>query len=498
MTRSLTLSQKALMLVAVPLIFESLFVFTLVGLLQHAESEARKEAHLKAVTAESYNVLNNFINSAMCIYLYKVTQRDSYKKEYEEMVEQMPLKLNSMKVMVQDSKEQEANLDRVLQITNKGTKLMDEALSMVEESDQSGKFLDLKSEIEAVSVNLLTEMRKFVKEQQKQDDFDPQEQAKSRYMIQICIASGLALNFILAIALALYFNRNTTRRLSTIVNNTILMSKGKPLAGPLTGTDEIAHLDRTFHDMARALKEAATYKQELISIVSHELRTPLTSVQLTLGLLSIGQGGQLTTAGADMVRAADQNTTRLIKLINDLLDVERMEAGKIYLEPNDVAMESILDRAMNAVAPLLVERDVDINVPGTELHALADADRLVQVVINLLSNAIKFSPAQSEVQVTLEQSGNEIEVCVIDQGRGVDAEHQQTIFERFAQARGDDSRKGTGLGLPICKAIIEGHGGTIGVRSENGNGSTFWFRIPSAPTKEPVISEEACNPHYGH
>lgn len=491
MGRSLTLSQKALMLVAIPLAFEFLFVGTLVILLQHAESEARKEAHLKAVTAESYGILNNFINSAMCIYLYKATHMESYKKQYEQTVAEMPTKLNTMKVMVEDSPAQEESLDLVLRITNKGTKLMDQAISMVEESDQTGNYLDLKSEIEATCVNLLTEMRKFVREQQKQDDFDPESQSKSRYMVQVCIASGLALNVVLAVALALYFNRNTTNRLNTVMRNTIQMAKGKSLSVPLTGTDEIAHLDRTFHEMAKALQSAAAYKQELISIVSHELRTPLTSVQLSLALLSVGRGGELNDEGTRLVMTAEQNTTRLIRLINDLLDFERMEAGKIQLVQTEVSIDSVIDRTLSAVSPLLVQKNIEIDISGPDLHVFADEDRLVQVMINLISNAIKFAPKDSEIKVVTAQVDDEVEISVTDQGRGVPPDLQDKIFERFTQVSDADSKRGSGLGLPICKAIIDGHGGVIGVRSEDGQGSTFWFRIPAVSAGHSITTEEA-------
>jgi signal transduction histidine kinase len=498
MARSLTLSQKALILVAVPLAFEFLFVGTLVVLLQRAESEARKEAHLKAVTGESYIILNNFIKSAMCIYLYKVSHIGAYKTQYEDMTAEIPVRLNSLKIMVQDSPAQEASLKEVLRITNKGTKLMDQAISMVEESDQTGRFMDMKSGIEGVSAELLLEMRKFVKEQQKRDDFNPRDQEQSRLMIQMCIATGLALNVVLAVALAMYFNRNTTLRLSTVVNNTLLMAKGKALSVPLTGTDEIAHLDKTFHDMAKALDEAAKYKQELISVVSHELRTPLTSIQAGLALLSIGKGGDLSAEGKNLISMAEQNTTRLIKLINDLLDVEKMQAGKIDLVQRDIAMESVLDRALNAVAPLVYEREIDIEMSGTKLHAFADEDRLVQVVINLVSNAIKFSPNGSTISVELEEIGAEVEVRVIDHGRGVPPQFHESVFDRFTQVKGTDGKKGSGLGLPICKAIIEGHGGTIGIRSDGQNGSTFWFRVPAVTAAKELNSEEAYSQHHEH
>lgn len=226
-------------------------------------------------------------------------------------------------------------------------------------------------------------------------------------------------------------------------------------------------------------EKAEQFKQELLAMVSHDLRSPLTSVQGVMTLLGKGMYGQLTETGDRRVKVAEQSLSRLIHLVDDLLDLERMEAGKLQFNLEAVPLSSIIDRSIESVYDFAQQSQIRLDARLTELDIIADEDRLTQVVVNLLSNAIKFSPKNSMIAVESNSDGDFIEVRVIDQGPGIPQEHQDGIFQRFHQIdNAISSHKGTGLGLAICKAIIEGHEGTIGVRSEIGRGSCFWFRIP--------------------
>ncbi|MBY0358830.1 MAG: CHASE3 domain-containing protein [Candidatus Obscuribacterales bacterium] len=484
--RGLKLSDKALILVIIPLAFQFLFVGTLVLLLRNAEYETRRESHHKAIVTESYSILNAYVNQAMSLYFYWITKQEAFKEHYEEVVESMPVQINSLKILLRDKPQQTEALDRILRIGNQTATILDRADTLVEESKQS-RSPALKSELNAsiaelenCTVRILREMRQFVRDQESGRNHDPRLEEQSRWWILLCLFLGLAINVIIAISLAVYFNRGTTRRLYTMVENTRHLAEGEPLEKPISGNDEIAQLDSTFHEMADALEQARQYRQELISIVSHELRTPLTSVKATMTRLSMDHLGPLPEQAKTAVSKAENNIDRLIKLINDLLDIERMESGKLDIYQRPVALSSILGKSMDAVLPFAEKNQIDLDIAATNLSASADEDRLIQVIVNLLSNAIKFSPPESTVRITVEPMGNQAEIAVIDQGKGIPDEFKDKIFQRYAQVSKEDGKKGTGLGLPICKAIIEGHGGTIGVKSELGAGSTFWIRIPLA------------------
>ena len=170
---------------------------------------------------------------------------------------------------------------------------------------------------------------------------------------------------------------------------------------------------------------------------------------------------------------------RLIRLINDLLDIEKMETGKLDMTFANTDLYSIFDKSIGSIADFAASRQVEVSVEPTKLSVQADADRLVQVMVNLLSNAIKFSPSESTVKITACRDDQWVEISVSDQGRGIPIEHLKTIFERFQQVKSSEAQteSGSGLGLTICKSIIEQHGGAIGVESELGKGSSFWFKV---------------------
>lgn len=239
--------------------------------------------------------------------------------------------------------------------------------------------------------------------------------------------------------------------------------------------------------------EIERMKQEFVAMISHDLRTPLTSVQGFLELLADGVYGELTAQGVQRSEMAERNVSRLLRLINDLLEVTKLEAGKLDLHLAETRLEEIIERSVEAVRVFAEKHSVSLDAPIVPIQLIADGDRVERVLVNLLSNAIKFSPPQSVVKVVVEESQQWVEVKVQDTGRGIPASHIDAVFERFKQVEVNDAKKkgGTGLGLAICKAIIEQHGGNIGVTSEEGKGSTFWFRLPRTRTEQKPTPELA-------
>jgi PAS domain S-box-containing protein len=226
--------------------------------------------------------------------------------------------------------------------------------------------------------------------------------------------------------------------------------------------------------------EIEKLKQSFVSMVSHELRSPLTSLQFCFKMLAKGHLGKLNEDGMQKVNISEKNVQRLISLVNEILDAERLESGKLTIERAPNELQEILDLAADSVNALAHSAGVKIDVEETEVELDADKNRLVQVVINLLSNAIKFSPRDSTITVSARPMDGAVRIGVTDQGRGIPSEHLDLIFKRFYQVKRTDASEkgGTGLGLAICKAIVEGHGGEIGVESAVGEGSTFWFSLP--------------------
>ncbi|MBX9720256.1 MAG: PAS domain-containing sensor histidine kinase, partial [Candidatus Obscuribacterales bacterium] len=235
------------------------------------------------------------------------------------------------------------------------------------------------------------------------------------------------------------------------------------------------------HDIT-ASKEAERFKQQLLQIVSHDLRTPLASMQHVTDMLLMGVYGELPEAAVESLRISDNSTARLMRLVNDFLDFEKMEAGQLRFKFSKVDVFDILEQSVSAVRAFAEESEIEIDSPNIKMSIEADSDRLVQVLVNLLSNSIKFSPSHSTVTISVNTYDNLVEFRIKDEGPGIPEELRASIFGRFKQidsgSKNNSKIKGTGLGLSICKGFVEGHNGSIGVESKEGQGSTFWFKVP--------------------
>jgi signal transduction histidine kinase len=278
------------------------------------------------------------------------------------------------------------------------------------------------------------------------------------------------------------FTKAITTKVKMIMENTARVPKGLPLNEPMSGgaAIEIVQLDHVFHSMVEELNESRKMQQYLIAMVSHDLRSPLTSLQGMLTLLSVGAMGELPPQAQNKVELAEADLTRLIKLTNDLLDTERLASGKLDLKIVSESLEELIDSSLDSVRTFADQHQIKLKSETIPIEVEMDPNRILQVLCNFLTNAIKYAPQGSLVIVHCAKEGNFVRTSVIDQGRGVPKDKQQVIFEKFQQVEEADARVmgGKGLGLAICKSIVEQHGGSLGVVSENGKGSAFWFSIP--------------------
>ena len=249
----------------------------------------------------------------------------------------------------------------------------------------------------------------------------------------------------------------------------------------------------TFRDITER-HELERMKSEFVSTVSHELRTPLTSIRGALGLLAGGLMGSFEPKAKRMLDIATTNCDRLVRLINDILDIERIESGRVELERKPTDGEKLLVQAAETMQAMADRAGVRLEVGAAPGVVDIDPDRVLQVITNLLGNAFKFSSAGSSVTLTSDCHDGVFSVHVSDQGRGIPQEKLALIFERFQQVDTSDARDkgGTGLGLAICRSIARAHGGDISVESTVGVGSTFHLRIPAQGVIVPAL---AGSPH---
>lgn len=235
-------------------------------------------------------------------------------------------------------------------------------------------------------------------------------------------------------------------------------------------------------------EEIEKLRQEFVNIVSHDIRSPLTSIDAFLTLFDKGILGELNAKGEKQLSRAKQEIDRLMKLTSDLLDLARIEAGNVLLNRSTCSVWELMDHAVESVRPSADLRHLTMQVQPTELTVFADSDRVLQILINYLSNAIKYSGENQQIRVYAESTERSVRISVQDQGCGVPESFQKGIFERFKQVNRSDEKQGTGLGLAICRLLAEAHGGTVGVNSSPGEGSTFWLELPTELSPHPDSS----------
>lgn len=481
------------MLIAVPLAFELTLLGTVSWLLNESEKEARAEERAKNIIAGTTSTIQLLFDVSFTFLAFDAKGLDFFKGRLDGLLDKIPANMDKLKELVKED-------PKHLEIVNRVSLDTQNALIWIKETADKSKAGEKLNIAEALTMrrrlnNIVDQLDVIIKDEKREQKKNPQAAENLKNTLKILLISGIPMSIAIALLLVLIFHQSTTKRLQALMANSVRLGQGRELKPLLEGKDEIARIDKTFHDAADALEQAALKRAELenmkkqfVAMISHDLRTPISSVTSTLELLGVSAWGELNKTGQAKVRMAETSLRHSMQLINNLLDLEKMESGTLVLELQNTRIQKLLQRAIDAVFQLAEKKSIEVFVIEEEdVDISADEFRLTQVLINLLGNAIKFAPESSEVNIGLDRSESGfLQVKVMDQGPGIPEDHQKLVFERFHQApsTSEKAKEGTGLGLAICKAIIEGHGGSIGVRNNDGKGSCFWFRIKT-------VSEQA-------
>jgi PAS domain S-box-containing protein len=601
MQLNLKLSHKALILIAVPLLFEVLFVAVLAWLVFNAEQEARRELISKKTIATADQIASLSEDAFLTLYAYNNDPDPAGLKKYRQKMDDVKDNIQELLSLTADKPKEfelaqkaQADLKNADELGNFAIDAMKKG-EKFEENGSKGELLPFRVRVFKVSRDLTSLIHRLGRLERDQSGALSTRRYRGLQLPLLLV--GVGANVLIAIALAMFFNAGTTRRLNVLMDNSHRLARGATLSKRLRGRDELAELDDVFHNMADALQDAllkeraivenavdvicsideklffkatspasvdvfghepdeliglklaslivpedlartaaefarvrsetdtpffenriqrkdrvidvrwsahwsdaekAYYcvvsdisarreverlKQEFVSMMSHDLRTPLMSIQASLSLLSVGASGDLSESARRNVLDAERNISYIISLINSLIDVERMDSAKLQVHASPTELAPLLDNGVQAVRSLATNKGIKLECSQPDVEVNADGDRVTQVLINLLSNALKFSSRNSTIRlIAIPQNDAFIEIQVSDEGRGIPAAQLDSVFERFKQVKDIDAtqHKGSGLGLAICKSIVEAHGGTIGVRSSEGEGTTFWFTLPLA------------------
>jgi len=300
---------------------------------------------------------------------------------------------------------------------------------------------------------------------------------ESRTWTGVLIALVAALG--LSLLSAAFIAHRITRSLRELSEATAAVASGsfrEPIRAP--GRDEVGELAKSFNQMAARLRQMDETKQEFFARISHELRSPLTSVREAAHLLRDGIAGALNSKQGRLVDIVAQSSDRLLRLVNQLLELSRARAGLLPMDWRRVDLDRMVTRTLEELRPQAVEGGVSLvrEKAAGDVTCMGDEDRLTQVVVNLVANAIRFTPTGGTVVVRLGDLGQTVALVVEDTGVGIPASALGTVFEPYQQAHRD--RGGTGLGLAIVRGMVEAHGGRVVVESEEGKGSRFTVTLP--------------------
>jgi PAS domain S-box-containing protein len=593
-----SLLEKAFILVAIPLVFEILFVGTLAQLHSYTRAEISRFEHRRQISDAT---------NALLLDLFEIGilgRSDSPSVDQLKVtLESLTKKVGRLADLVKDNPEQ----TRVVADTRTGLRGLAYLLEGYSQGNASSidkqvwmgdhfeNFSDArrKTLFRMASPDLMA-MAKDLK-QQELEDLHEKEVANYRGLLKAILAAGLLLSAAISMFSVWIISRGLTSRLKVMTDNAWRLASSMPLHPVVPGNDEIAYLDHVFHNMQDALNEsnrrehalienavdiicsidhndnftsispavsqmlgyqpeellassclsivgddekaetarmlsqiksdplsrtfesrirakngafvdvlwsaqraennqsmisiihdiseerdAERMKQEVIKMVTHDLKTPLTTIRIFLEMLQVGALGSLSESGNELIGSADRSAERMLTLIGDLLDIEKVKAGMMQLAVEPVSLAEVCTEACQSVAAQAQQRHIAIDIEVGNIVWKLDQKLIVRVLVNLIANAIKFSPSNDSIKVKAEILSDALQVSVSDNGRGIPAEMLETIFEPFRQTQISDSTQkgGSGLGLAVCKALVELHGGTIVARSKESKGSVFLFTLP--------------------
>jgi len=485
--RPLKIAHRGMILVIVPLAFELLFVGVLAKLLLDTRSQIWEERRARNVVTTISILSRQVQTTTRVLALYTGDRNAKLLQQYEDVRKIVPSEFAELKTLLKDRPEDMEDLAKLEASVMGAIGIVEQCKeTFAEKEDREYNKLVFYPQLYRQGILAERQFDKLLQRYRLREMADRAANDTASNSIALVLSILVSSNIVIALFLAVSFNRSITSRLNILMENTIRVAANKPLNEKVKGGDEIAELDSVFHSMVEALSEANRVKQEFIAMISHDLRSPLTAVQCTLELIKDGAYGKLTETGSKRVQTAEREADRLIALINNLLDIEKLEANQMVLDLVPLQLAPLVESAVESMKPLCEAKDVSIKTDLQEVTVLADDNRLMQVLINLLSNAIKFSNKDSSVDVSIKILKGVAEVAVQDHGRGIPASVKNSIFERWKQTSKEDGQvgKGSGLGLAISKSIVEAHGGTIGFHSTAGEGTTFWLRLPLKEEEE--------------
>lgn len=472
---------QVLMLVLVPLLVQNCF---LLNIDQQLRDMARLEKvcrHFSDIATHMRVVQMDLVRAAAAQGIYLITDNEKSRSIALKAYEQAN---DSWDTISQLSKDDPDWLNINKEIKARRFQKTDDILKLkrTDPPNQIMEVLNRTGEIREETPEGIALHERFEKHYNRNGELIDEMQTKqvkaneflSRMLIWVIFG-----NLAMAVGVLVLFTTSLNRRLQILVANAAKLGRREDLSDQIKGSDEFAYLDLILHQAKIQLEMASSQRAEMMMSLAEGMRMPLQEATAQLNKFAEEEGAALSERGKTQLQRAEGNISRVLKLVDDLLTMETLETGRIDLELNDCNIKDVADDAISTLSSLARLKNITLLNSCQDKTIRADRPRIAQVLINYLSNAIKFSPENTTITVSNQSSGEAQKICVSDQGSGMDEETRSRVFEKFFQAQTAEKRQGFGLGLAICSLIVESHHGRLGVDSEPGNGSTFWFEIPA-------------------
>lgn len=504
---------KGVLIVCIPLIFQILFVIVLTSQIKQLELEVARESRARKILQTIGKLTEMTYEIGAGGAALRGVMGNSSSKEVEAYVQTLELAQEQgleyrkqLRGWVADYPDEKKAFERLDKVYENSAEMIDGLIKSVRvQGDVSGlaEKLEFYKDFRRTDLKeLINSLRAFMARYKKIEKGSPEAQKRLRDAQKSVIICGMVGNVVIALLLVLYFSRSITNRLKIMTVNTSLLANRQPLLEPIKGSDEIAQLDSVFHQMADALDGAAQEKKQFLELVTHDIRSPLTAILGNLVLLNLGKMGDLSDSAKQRMSVTETNTRRLITLINDFLDYEKLESGKVELRRSELRVEDLIDEVfqqMEAQAEAF-DAELEMDVEDDELTVYVDRERTVQVLCNLIGNSFfsastvpssldgssnsqstELSPAKRRRRIIVKaiEKSHQVEISVIDRNRSVPSRICELVFNQQDHSKSVEVRQhfGKGLSLALSKMIIEHQGGQIGVRSDDKGGVCFWFLL---------------------
>lgn len=494
MTARFNITQKGLVLVALPLVAQLCFLWLLGTTLVQAQTDLDKVAKAREVIAKADDLTGVLFRLTRSAALFEMTGDRKHKDAFRNAGREAMDQYKDIKALLEDGSKQSQNL----------RSLEDSTLRVVAQLDGlkiDKRNLNLKSlarkgadiGLQADSVRLGRALKELVDQQKSIKKHGPAEREAFRQRLLWILAGGLSLNVSLTVALAVFYRRSITNRLVRVSENASrLSSESGALQPAISGYDEIADLDVVLHSAAQQLCELELSKKRMVALIGKRLQDPLRRIhEIGEHLLT---SSDLEQNSQSRLHSAQQSTERLMRLIQDLNSIQNSQDISVAINEAVVSIDAVVRLSIASVGELALAKEITVVAPQAIPHTvLADEDRLVQVLVNVLSNAIRYSPSATTVTITVESRDPFIELRVSDEGPGIPPADRERVFELYVQVDSADSaiKGGTGLGLPISRQIVRQLGGEILIESPSGCGCVFSVLLPTASASATPAAKES-------